>query len=266
MKTWLISSLLFVGACGIAVGQVGGQLPDKQPSQAAKRDPKVQAMFNQMFSSYKGLDSLHEKVTFKFDVNVPGMLDEILPVELELKLQRPNKVALTYTVKNEKGKLSKYQLVSDGTNLYTYGGDANAYTKDKATAFLPRVPQVLKLPDFDVLFRNIDPFQNLAIPSESLVVGTPSKVNGTDIDVVSAIFQQGSQMNASFMLGFGQRDRLVRGMSFSGSGVSGGKPIRFKFDAIYDLVAANVKFADADFAFTPPAGSKQIESQSTKRN
>ncbi len=264
MKTIYMAGLLIMAAVNVASGQVSGQLPDRQQPAEAKRDPKVQAVFNQMIAAYRGIATLHEKVTFKFDTSVAGMLDDVLPVDLELKLQRPNKVALTYTVKNEKGKLSKYQMVSDGTSIYTYGGDANAYTKDKSPAYMPRVPQVLKLPDFDVLFRNVDPFQNLGIPSENLVIGAPTKIGGLDVDVVTGLLRDGSQGSATFMLGFGQKDRLVRGMSFSGSGVAQGKPIRFKFDAIYDLVDPNAKFTDADFVFAPPPGAKLLAPRPNK--
>ena len=255
MKLRSALTLLCICICGHAIGQA----PGAQKPQPVKRDPMVESLFNQMKLAYRNLNTLHEKITFKFDVNVPGMIEDVLPVELELKIKQPNKLSLNYVLKNATGKLMKYQMVSDGENIYTYSADLNAYEKFDLKKTGIRIPSVLNTPDFDVLFRAIDPFQNLRIPSEKLKVGSPTKINDVDVDVATGLLDQGSQLSATFLLAFGQKDHLVRGMSFKGGGEQNGKQIRFQFDANYDVVEPNAKVEDADFKFVAPQGAKFIE-------
>ena len=123
---------------------------------------------------------------------------------------------------------------------------------------MPAPPTVLNVPEFDLLFNGRDPFTTLRIPSQYLKIGPAEKFNEVDCDVlIGTITQPAINLTATLRLGMGKKDHLIRGMVFEGAGVSEGKPIKFKYEAIYDLTL-DPKISDSDFSFTPASGSKLL--------
>jgi outer membrane lipoprotein-sorting protein len=228
-------------------------------SQETKRDPKVQALFDQSVAAYKALTALQEKITFRYTTTLPELLPGAQPDTMELKAQKPNKIALAYSDKTSAGKITKHQVVSDGSNLWTWHGDTNAYTKMKAPPKFPTIPDILNVPELDLFLRGQDPFLKLPIPATLLTVGKPIKLGEIDVDVVEGkVSQTGVPITGTFRMFFGQKDHLVHGIVFEGGGLDSrdGKQVSFKIEAVYLTVNPSPTLTDKDFSFTPPDGAK----------
>jgi outer membrane lipoprotein-sorting protein len=233
-----------------------------------KFDPKVEAMFEQAVATYKSASALREKVTIKYDINSPvPILESAQPVSVELLAQKPNKLNLSYALKDQAGKITRHQIVSDGATVTTWRGDTNTFTQAKAPAKFPEVPAILDLPELDMFLRGGNPFGKLKVPARLLVVGDPVKVKSmdkgaekeTELDVVQGtVVVSDVSLKTLFRMLFNPKDRVVRGMLFQGEGIytPTQKPMSFKIDAVYDLVELNPKVTAADFTFAPPDGAK----------
>lgn len=230
-------------------------IPSLAQNTPLKIDERVRLLMDNMIAGYRSQVNLQEKVTFKFFTNVPEMTPELVPVEFTMKLQRPNKLALSWSEKGKNGIVKK-QLISDGLIQTDFWEDSNIYTQTKAPSAIPAAPAVLNVPEFELLFNGRDPFINLRIPSQNLKVGDSAKYGDIDCDVlIGAVSQPALNLLATLKLGIGKKDHLIRGMVFEGNGGTPDKPIKFKYEAIYEvIVGPNLK--DADFAFTPPPGAK----------
>ena len=251
----LIGVTLFAltAIAGIAMAQ---NSPTQQPP-VIKTDLRVRAMMDEMVNAYKAQTNLQEKVTFKFFANVPELIPENIPVEFNLKLQKPNKVNLSWTEKGKSG-LVKKRLISDGIIQSDVYVDSNSYYQTKAPMALPAPPIVLNVPEFDLLFNGRDPFTTLRIPTQYLKIGESEKFNDVDCDVlIGTVSQPAINLTATLRLGMGKKDHLIRGMIFEGAGTSEGKAIKFKYEAIYDLTLSP-NLTDSDFKFMPPPDSKLL--------
>src|SRR5262245_7423140 len=107
-------------------------------SRQSASDTRGQAALNEMYAAYKTLAALHVKVkwTAKYtggmtadDFPLPG------PDEIELRMQRPNRIFLKATSKKF-GKPASYSIVSDGTNLWFWRSWTNTYLQVNAPATL----------------------------------------------------------------------------------------------------------------------------------
>lgn len=231
-------------------------------AQEPKRDPRVQALLDQSVAAYKAMPSYRAKTTFKYTPDNPDLFRQGQPLSMEIKVQRPNKLNLSYTEKGANGKLARHQIVSDGTNVFRWDSDTNAYTKTKAGNAFPDLPGSLSLPELDALLRAKDPFKELPVPANLLTVGTPVKVGDVDMDVVEGkISGPGLPFAGRLRMLFGQKDHTIRGVTFEGEGKDprNGKPLSFRVEATSDAISTSPQFTQADFTFTPPAGSHQEE-------
>lgn len=240
------------------VAVLAGCLAVSACAQETKPDPKAQAVLDQMLAAYKALNALHMKATMKLTGNAPQIMPGTIPESLEMRLLRPNKLWLHYVEKSG-AKVQKEQVVSDGTNLWRWQSATNIYTKTKAPGLFrdfPRLPDIG--PEMDILFREQNPFQNFP-PNAHITLGEPIKVGDTDVDVVEIkIAEEETPFTVAVKLLIGQKDHLMRGLSFEGSGKDpqSGKDLNFKMESTYSLVNAAPDFKTADFVFTPPPGAK----------
>jgi outer membrane lipoprotein-sorting protein len=250
----------------IAAAALMGLHPGSAGAQAGKRDPKVQALFDQMIAAYRALPAFQEKISFKYAIDAEGLIRDPLPTVIDVKAQKPNKLNISYTEKSPEGKMVQHQIVSDGANLWAWHSDSNTYTKVKAPSNFTQIdlPLVLGSPEFDVYFRGADPFQRLQLPANLLTVGAPGKIGEIATDLVEGkLAQAGVPITATFKLQFGQKDHFVRSVLFEGGGrgLVNTKPISFRLEAVYDLINPAPTFTAADFTFTPPAGAKQEQAR-----
>jgi outer membrane lipoprotein-sorting protein len=234
-------------ACGGALAQ--------QPPIGVKRDPKVQAVIDQTLAAYRALTGLHLKVSVK--TTGPADMMRGAPDSIELKYQKPNKLYSAVTTRGAGDAVERKLVVSDGANLWAWLSDTNTYNKVKAPPLLKTAPFIgHDLPEYDLLFRDKDPFADLP-GTANLALGPPAKVGDVDVDVLKAsATEQGVPFTLNVELLIGQKDHLIHGMYFAGSGKDQGKDVKFDLRMTYDLAVANPTFAPADFTFTPPPGSK----------
>jgi hypothetical protein len=243
--------------------------------QAPKPDPKVQALMDQVIAAYKALPAYHIKVTFKYLPDDPVFFGSGQPLSMELKLQKPNKLHLTYSERIYEGKPEerltgkidpakvktvRHQIVSDGTSVYRFQGSTNTFTKSRAGSGFPDVPATLSLPELEVLLRASDPFKKTLVPANLLTLGKPVKVGDDDLDVIEGrIAEPGVAFVGRLRILLNQKDHTFRGVQFEGEGKDprDGKPLTFKLEAAYDRVATSPAFAAADFTFTPPPGARE---------
>jgi outer membrane lipoprotein-sorting protein len=228
-------------------------------AQEVKRDPKVQAIFDQMLAAYKAMPALQEKISMKFELTPPEINQQPQLESVEFKAQNPNKIALSYAERSPAGKLTNYKIISDGANVWTWRGDTNTYTKTKAAALFPQIPSIITMPDVDAFVRGKDPFAKLPIPANLLSVGQPTKLGDVEVDVVEGkVSQVGVAITAVFKMYFSKKDHTLRGVAFEGGGEDTAKhrPINFKIIATYVSVNPAPTIAPSDFAFIPPDGAK----------
>jgi hypothetical protein len=244
--------------------------------QAPKPDPKVQALFDLAYATYKSLPAYHVKVSFKYQPDNRLLFGgEGQPLSMDLKLQRPNKLSVSYVIRQVElkttgeGKASKdeyvtktvrYQTVCDGKDVYRWSGGTNSYTKAKAGPSFPDLPPSLNLPELPIFLRALDPLKTLAIPANLLTVGKPEKLGDLDVDVIGGkVSEPGLYYTAKLRIQMSQKDHTFRGVQLDGEGRDpiDKKPLTFKIEAIYDQVVTAPMLAAADFTFTPPAGSRE---------
>jgi hypothetical protein len=229
-------------------------------AQDNKRNPKVQAVLDQMTAAYKSLNTLHLKMTMKVTGTVPPTMTDEMPDDVELRFQRPNKVWLNYGEQKKAEIASRQQVVSDGANLWRWKSDTNTFTIAKAPRVFKEMANLPSAsPEFEILFGEEDPFKDL--PHDApMTLGTPIKINDVDVDVLEiAMEAQESPFTFGMKLMVGQQDHLVRGMSVFGKGndPKTGKEIEFKCDLIYLVVDTTPIFTSSDFIFTPPPGATE---------
>lgn len=227
----------------------------QQTPPTVKRDPKVQAVIDQTLAAYRALNGLHLKVSVK--TTGPSDMMRGAPDSIELKYQKPNKLYSAIATRGAKETLDRRLVVSDGSNLWAWLSDTNTYNKVKAPPLLKTAPFIgHDLPEYDLLFRDKDPFADLP-GTATLALGPAAKVGDVDVDVLkTSATEQGVPFTLNIELMIGQKDHLIHGMYFAGSGKDQGKDVKFDLRMTYDLVAANPAFTAADFAFTPPPGAK----------
>jgi outer membrane lipoprotein-sorting protein len=250
MRTSLSANIAvtFAVLCGPAVGQL---------APAVKRDPKVQAVIDQMLAAYKELGALHVKATAKAS-GPPGMLGGA-PDSFELRYQKPNKLYTLFVARGRtEGAADRKITASDGATLWTYSSASNTYTKAKAPASLRNSALIPSdMPECDLLFRDKDPFADLP-GTAAMTLGPAAKAGDVDVDVLQATSAEpGVPFTLNFQIMVGQKDHLIHGMTFQGSGMDpDGKDMKLDLRLTYDLVDSKPSFTPADFAFMPPAGAK----------
>jgi outer membrane lipoprotein-sorting protein len=233
---------------------------------AVKRDPKVQAVIDQMLAAYKALNALHVKATAKM-TGPPGMFGGA-PDSFELRYLKPNKLYTVFVARGKtEGTFDRKVTASDGVSFWTYSSAANTYTKSKGPATLKESGRVTTdMPECDLLFHDKDPFADIP-GSATMTLGPAAKVGDVDVDVLQANeSEQGVPFSLTFQIMVGQKDHLIHGMVIQGGGKDpDGKDMKIDLRLNYDLVDANPTFAPADFAFTPPAGARLASSVAPPR-
>ncbi len=223
---------------------------------AIKRDPKVQAVIDQMLAAYKSLGALHLKISVK--INGPTDMFAGAPDSVELRLQKPNKLFLASSAHAAKTGLDRKLIVSDGSSLWLWTSVANTYTKAKASATLKGVTTLGDdLPEFEILFNDKDPFADIP-GATAMTLAAPAKLGDVDVDVLTTkVAEPGVPFTLAVQLMVGQKDHLLHAMVFEGSGKDPmGKDTKFDLHMTYDVVNTAPVFAPTDFTFVPPAGSK----------
>jgi outer membrane lipoprotein-sorting protein len=235
---------------GLAVSTGAQQAP------AAKRDPKVQAVIDQTLAAYRALNSLHVKASAT--MSGPAEMLGGAPSAFELRYQKPNKLYTLFVESKGQGAGDRKITACDGATFWTYSSASNTYTKTKAPASLKNSSLVASdMPECDLLFRDKDPFEDIP-GSAAMTLGAPAKVGSVDVDVLQAnATEQGVPFSLSFQILIGQKDHLIHGMAFQGSGKDPqGKEMKLDLRLTYDVVDTNPTFTPADFAFAPPVGAK----------
>jgi outer membrane lipoprotein-sorting protein len=221
-----------------------------------KRDPKVQAVIDQVLAAYKALNGLSLKVSVK--ATGPADMMRGAPESVEMRFQKPNKLYSAVATRGAADRVDRKLIVSDGSFLWTWKSDSNTFTKGKAPALLKAATTLGDdLPEYELLFRDKDPFADLP-GTANLALGPPQKVGDVDVDVLkTTVSEQGVPFQFVVQILVGQKDHLIHGMYFEGSGKDpAGKDAKFDLRMTYDAVNANPAFTPADFVFTPPAGAK----------
>jgi hypothetical protein len=237
--------------------------PGGAVAQAPKADPKVQALIDSISAAYKALGSYQVKVTFKYLPDNHTFFRAGQPLSMELKLQKPNKLNITYSLRAAEGasvRTVKRQIVCDGSNVFRWDGGTNTYTKSKAGPVFPDVPGELNLPELELLLKATDPFKNLPVPANLLTIGPPAKVGNVDLDVIEGrISEPRLTFVGKLRVLVSQKDHTFRGVQFDGEGKDPieGKPLNFRVEAVYDLVTVSPTLGATDFTFSPPAGSRE---------
>lgn len=265
----MMKSRTTILALGVLSGAV---LAMPTVGQEGKRDPKVQLLFDQVLAAYKTMPAYQEKVTFKYAPDAAQDHPQGQPVSLDVKLQKPNKISVSYVEKVaiyktidkktvfESVRTVRHQIVSDGATVYRWRSDKNTYTKTKSGAGYPDLPPALVQPELEILLRGKDPFKDLPIPGNLLSVGAPVKVGDTMLDVLEGkISDLRITFTGKLKMLFGQKDRTVRSIVFEGDGKDpkDGHPLSFRVEAAYEQVTPSPTLTAADFKFTPPAGSTE---------
>jgi outer membrane lipoprotein-sorting protein len=231
-------------------------------AQAPKRDVKVQAVIDQMVAAYKNLNSAQIKIVMKSHTTDPRLIKDYNgPESVEIKLQKPNKLWIDQW-RLTKGNRTHSVIVSDGRNLWNWSGETNVYSKSNAPS---KISEIAGLPDdspeFDVLFYGKDPFQEFKMGDAELqlTLGGAAKVGDAETDAIEArIGVSGSPMSGVFRVRLGQKDRLIRSLSFEGGGKDPktNKEATFKFEMTYPILNPAPVFTSSDFTFTIPPGAK----------
>lgn len=243
----VLIAVAMVVPCRVAVAQ---QNPP------VKRDPKVQAVIDQVLAAYKALTGLSLKVSVK--TTGPADMMRGAPDSIEVRFQKPNKLYSAVSTRSAPDRIERKVVVADGAFLWIWKSDTNTFAKGKSPALLKAAPTLGDdLPEYELLFRDKDPFADLP-GTATLALGQPAKVGDIDVDVLkTTVSEQGVPFQILVQILVGQKDHLIHGMYFEGSGKdAAGKDMKFDLRMTYDSVNANPTFTAADFAFTPPAGSK----------
>jgi outer membrane lipoprotein-sorting protein len=228
-------------------------------AQENKIDPKAKAILEEVTKTYKNLKAFHVKLSLKMKSNSTEPMAGQQFENVEIRLQKPNKIWASFT-ERAGDKATRRQIVSNGANLWEWKSSTNTYTKTKAPG---RFAQIAGLPnaapEFEILYYERDPFAVFPGPEAPLKLAAPAKVGEIDVDVLEAILgQEGVPFTATIRMMFGQKDRLMRGMTFAGSGKNpmNNQEITVNLDLTYELINASPTFTPADFTFTPPPGAK----------
>lgn len=228
-------------------------------AQENKRDPKVQVVIDQLVAAYRGLSALHLKMTMQSNASDPGILPPRVTEVLECRYQKPNRLWTESVRKFADGDVQRSRIVCDGKNLWRWDSATNRVSRERAPQALHAVGGLPDIaPELEVLLRNRDPFRELP-PDAQCSLGKPEKAGDADVDVLEIkIPSSDTPIAGSVRLLIGQKDHLVRGMTYSGSGKDPktGKDVHFKVELAYALVNAAPAFAASAFSFTPPPGAK----------
>src|SRR5258708_8215696 len=228
-------------------------------AQAPKRDAKVQATIDQMALAYRALRSVHIKMVMKPTVSDPGFLKTYSgPESMEIKLQRPNKISLEQW-RIAGGQRTHSMIVCDGVNLWKWESGIGTVAREKAPESISDIKTVPNdLPEMDVLLRNKDPFVDFTMGGAEipLTMGASAKFGDADAESIEAkIPTEGSPISGVLRVRIGQKDHLVRSLSFEGGGKDPktGKDVTFKFEMTYPILNPSPVFTQADFKFVPPS-------------
>lgn len=228
-------------------------------AQAAKSNPKAQALLDQMVAAYKNVNAIHLKATMKVAGTVPSEIAEGMPETVELRFERPNKVWLDSTQRHA-GGTKRLLIVSDGKNLWLWETGMDVFTITKAPGSFKGLANMLySLPEFEVLLDEQNPFEDM--PTELAIASDmPVKQGDSDVDALEMKIEPPfAPFSTALIMAIGHNDHLLRGMTISGKGKAqrAGKDFDFNCELIYSIVNPNPKFTPADFVFVPPPGVKE---------
>jgi outer membrane lipoprotein-sorting protein len=223
----------------------------------SKRDPKVQAVIDQAMAAYKGLNALHLKVSVKATGTTEMFVGA--PDSVEIKYQKPNKLHVLSATRGQGDVVNRREVVTDGVSVWTWNSGGNSYSKLKAPPAIKSISTLSDdLPEYDLLFKEKDPFLDIPGAAGALTLAPAAKLGDVDVDVLAAtITEAGVPFTLNVKILIGQKDHLIHGMQFDGSGKDpAGKDTKFDLKMNYDIVNSSPTFAPADFTFTPPPGAK----------
>ena len=240
-------------------------------------DTRARTALDEMRAAYAALAALHVKIkwTARYsgdmsadDFPLPG------PDELELRMQRPNKLFLSALAVRD-GKSLRYQIVSDGTTVSYWQSAPNTYTQRPAPPTLAELPRVLpdtaigtfdgstwesdSILEWDLLTGVGGQLGDLGISDLIVTLGPRERLRGTDVDVVRLTYPDGAPVAMEVSVLLSTTNRLVRGYRLTGRGPhpDTGRPFTVAMQSDYEICDAQPKFGSADFVFTPPPGAKK---------
>ena len=254
-------------------------------AQQPATDPAAENALARMEAAYQTLAALHIKV--RWSAKYTGdMTEEDFPLPgpdtLELRMQRPNKLFLSASLKRF-GKQSSYLIVSDGTTLSFWRSWTNTYYQTEAPATLAGIARLLpnaigssidgtwesqNIAEWDLLVDDPGPsFVKAVAESGALLTMTgPEKLRGAAVNVVRIT----TPVVRAFTFTLEQRflldaeSYLLRGLAYSARGKhpETGRDSTFDMQGRYDVHSAQPTFSEADFRFVAPRGARPDRSAS----
>jgi thiol-disulfide isomerase/thioredoxin len=253
-----------VAAFGLALSL--GLLPAAAAEADAKKfDPEAEKTLRQVSEFYRGLKSLKVDATMSVLVQSPGMKQE-MTAKYVIAAQRPNKISLAAS-----GGQMDASLTCDGTKVYTYIAALKQYLVKDAPA------------DFDAMFSGEDAAMN-AMLMQGLFIDMLLRSNPYDLimENVDSLRAAGTEDVAGVKchhLKFTQEQvnlelwveaapqpvvrKLVMDMSeamAAAHGETASKDLKMEMTVTFTNWAVDPALPADTFAFTPPAGAKQVTS------
>lgn len=244
-------------------------------SQAGGTDARARALLDEMRAAYSSLEAFHIKVrwTARYsggmsadDFPLPG------PDDLELRMQRPNKLFMSASAKRD-GKTWSYRVVSDGTSLWFWRSAANIYTQGKAPAALTEMARLLPddaigtfdgsnwdadtIMEWDLLIHETPPASSVEGSGFAITAAAQEKIGGTPVDVIRMKSADASPIPIEISLYLSAANHLIQGYRLASRGKhpETGKDFSVTMQSVYDVHDAQPRFTAADFTFTPPPGA-----------
>lgn len=221
------------------------QAEEKKPT-PPNIDPQAQVVLNQMNEAYKVLNSL--SVT----IQIQSTGEKADNSTLAIAYKRPNQVAATLT--NSKGES---KAVSDGTNYFFYSpSKKDEFVKGPAPTDKGALMQITSnlAPDGALspyIVTGSGVLNNILNMAESVALGEAQDLNGTSVDVVKAKLKRPAGVLVFYI---GKDDHFLRKLdvevNFGGGAIS--------LVETHSNIKSNAALTETAFAFTPPAGAKEV--------
>jgi outer membrane lipoprotein-sorting protein len=250
--------------CLLAASPMRGQsAPEKsQSSPILTQDPVATALRARMVRAYRGLRSYRARVTQRQWKSTPTNAPVIA---ITMRFRRPNRLYLDIEYPNL-ALPGRWHLVwaCDGRTLTFYNSARNEFQRVKAPARLDKLvlANSLRGPEFDLLLRDSDPFAALEKRGVVHTVAGFEQRGVERLDTLQLdIPQEGVKRVLRYRLD--PKEGLLRGFTLRITPEPGYRSpfleeeVAATVEAEYTQVEANPRLADADFAFTPPAGAKE---------
>ncbi|HLK59996.1 MAG TPA: hypothetical protein VKU00_25775 [Chthonomonadaceae bacterium] len=232
-------------------------------------DPAALALRARMLRSYRSLRAIRETIVQRQWTSDPQKASTL---QITLRFRRPNRVYLNVDYP-QIGQPGRWYLTfaCDGRTLIFYNSARNEFQRLKAPATLENIqlPASLREPEIVLLLKNVDPFAELDRSGVTRASASFENTGPAAYDILQMdAHQEGADRRLRYRLD--PKDHLLRGWSLAIQ-PDAGPPSPFRaaetaanVTAEYTQVEVDPRLADGDFAFTPPAGAKEVRSPRRK--